>query len=145
MDIENVFTIVKSLHIIFVISWLAGLLYLPRLFLYHSKAEIGSEMDKTFQIMEKKLLYYITTPAMILAILLGLTLAHFIGFDYAWLHIKISLVLLLVCFHFYLAKCRKNFAIGKNNHSQKFYRIINEIPTVLMIVIIFIVMFKPYA
>lgn len=145
MDIENIYLTIKSLHIIAVISWLAGLLYLPRLFVYHSKVEIGSKMDETFKIMEKKILYFIIHPAMLITILLGLGLTHFIGFDYRWLHIKIFLVILLITFHFFLSRCRKNFAIGENKHSEKFYRIINEVPTVLMIGIVFLVIFKPYA
>jgi protoporphyrinogen IX oxidase len=145
MEAENVFLLIKSLHIVAVISWLAGLLYLPRLFSYHCKTTAQSEMDKTFQIMEKKLLYYITTPAMIAVILLGLGLVYFLGFDYAWLHIKLSLVLVLIGFHFFLMRCCKNFALGKNQHSEKFYRLINEVPTVIMIGIVFVVIFKPYA
>lgn len=144
MDTENLYLLIKSLHIIAVISWLAGLLYLPRLFVYHSRAAKGSELDNTFQIMERKLLNYITTPAMIIAVFLGLTLAHLIGFDYTWLHIKITLVLILIGFHLFLIKCRKNFVNGKNVYSEKFYRIINEAPTIIMILVIFLVIFKPY-
>lgn len=144
MDTENIFLLVKSLHIIAVISWLAGLLYLPRLFVYHTQVKIGSEMDKTFQIMERKLLYFIIHPAMLASILLGAGLAYFLGFDAIWLHLKASLVILLIGFSFFLSKCRKNFAMGKNKHSEKFYRIINEVPTILMILIVFLVIFKPF-
>lgn len=144
MDTENFYLLIKSLHVIAVISWLAGLLYVPRLFVYHSRANRGSDLDNTFQTMERKLLNYITTPAMIAAVLLGLTLAYLIGFDYTWLHIKITLVLILIGFHLFLIKCRKNFASGKNIYSEKFFRIINEVPTLIMILVIFLVIFKPY-
>lgn len=142
---ENVFLTVKSLHIIAVISWISGLLYLPRIFVYHSKVEVGSEMDKTFQIMERRLLRFIMNPAMILVIILGLTLAYIMGFDYVWLHIKLTLVAGLVIFHHLLSKWRKNFEKGENKHSEKFYRIINEVPTILVIGIVFLVIFKPFS
>ena len=141
---EYVFLAAKSLHIIAVISWLAGLLYLPRIYVYHCQAKIGSEMDKTFQIMEKRLLRFIINPAMILTLLFGLSLIYSIGFEFVWLHIKLTLVLGLIIFHGFLAKWRKDFEKGQNKHSQKFYRIINEVPTILMIGIVFLVIFKPF-
>jgi len=140
---EYVFLTAKSLHIIAVISWLAGLLYLPRLFVYHSQAEVGSEMDKTFQIMERRLLRFIMNPALILVIILGLTLAYIMGFNYVWLHIKLTLVVILIIFHHLLGKWRKDFEKGQNKHSRKFYRIINEVPIILVIAIVFLVIFKP--
>lgn len=142
---EYVFLTAKSLHIIAVISWLAGLLYLPRLFVYHSKVEVGSEMDKTFQIMERRLLRFIMNPALILVIILGLTLAYIMGFNYVWLHIKLTLVTALIIFHHLLSRWRKDFEKGQNKHSEKFYRIMNEVPTILMIAIVFLVIFKPFS
>ncbi len=140
--IEN-YDIIKIIHIIAVISWLAGLLYLPRIFVYHTQTNFGSEADKILQTMERKLLRYIMNPAMIIALICGLYLANEIGFEFIWLHIKITLVLALVFYHHFLAKCRKNFASGKNKYSQKFYRIINEVPTILMIIIVALVILKP--
>ena len=139
------FLTIKSLHIISVISWLAGLLYLPRIFVYHSKVEAGSEMDKTFQIMERRLLRFIMNPALILVIILGITLVYIMGFNYVWLHIKLTLVTGLIIFHHLLGRWRKDFEKGKNKHSEKFYRIINEVPTILMIGIVFLVIFKPFS
>jgi putative membrane protein len=142
---EYVFLTAKSLHIIAVISWLAGLLYLPRLFVYHSKVEVGSEMDKTFQTMERRLLRFIMNPALILVIILGLTLAYIMGFNYVWLHIKLTLVTALIIFHHLLSRWRKDFEKGQNKHGEKFYRIMNEVPTILMIAIVFLVIFKPFS
>jgi putative membrane protein len=142
---ENTYLIVKSLHIISVISWMAGLLYLPRIFVYHTKAEIGSDLDKTLQTMERKLLRFIMNPAMILSFIFGFWLIHFIGFSSGgWLHAKILLVLILAGFHGFLSKCRKNFASGSNKRSEKFYRIANEVPTLLMIAIVLLVVIKPF-
>lgn len=142
-DIEF-YDIVKILHIVAVISWLAGLLYLPRIFVYHAQIGVGSEADKIFQTMEKRLLYYIMTPAMILVFIFGLYLASQIGFEFIWLQIKITLVLGLAGYQGFLSKCRKSFVKGQNKHSQKFYRIINEVPTLLMIVIVTLVILKPF-
>ncbi len=144
MEEIELYDIVKILHIISVISWLAGLLYLPRIFVYHSQVSVGSETDKIFQIMEKKLLRFIMTPAMILVFIFGFYLASQIGFEFIWLHIKITLVLCLAGYHGFLSRCRKNFETGKNKHSQKFFRIINEVPTLLMIAIVVLVVLKPF-
>jgi putative membrane protein len=141
---ENLYPIIKSLHIIFVIAWMCGMLYLPRLFVYHSKAQKGGELDKTLQIMERKLLRIIINPAMILSFIFGFWLIHFIGFSGGWLHLKITLVLILAGFHGFLSRWRKDFAAGQNKHSEKFYRIINEVPTLLMIAIVFLVVLKPF-
>ncbi len=141
---ENLYLIIKSLHIIFVIAWMCGMLYLPRLFVYHSKATQGGELDKTLQIMERKLLRIIINPAMILSFIFGFWLIHFIGFSGGWLHLKIVLALTLIGFHIFLSKRRKDFESGKNKHSEKFYRIINELPTLLMIAIVFLVVLKPF-
>jgi putative membrane protein len=142
---DNAYLIVKSLHIISVISWMVGMLYLPRLFVYHTKAKIGSELDTTLQTMELKLIKIIINPAMIASFVSGVWLIYFIGFSSGgWLHAKILLVLILAGFHGFLSKCRKNFVAGSNKKSEKFYRIINEVPAVLMVAIVFLVVLKPF-
>jgi len=141
----DIFEIIKICHIVAVISWLAGLLYLPRIFVYHTQVAFGSESDKIFQQMEYRLLRYIMNPAMILTLVFGFYLASEIGFEFIWLHIKITLVFLLVGYQHFLSRCRKNFAAGKNKYSTKFYRIINEVPTILMIAIVALVILKPFA
>lgn len=143
---EEYYNWLKSFHLIFVISWMAGLLYLPRIFVYHAEVITGSNEDKTFQNMEKRLLKYIMNPAMILTLIFGLWIAWIYGFKNLgiWFHIKSTLVICLIGFHHYLAKMVKVFAQGKNNHSAKFYRIINEIPTVMMIAIVILVIVKPF-
>jgi len=136
---------IKSLHLIAVISWMGGLLYLPRLFAYHADVAFGSETDKIFQTMERRLLRIIMNPAMIATYILGLMLASIYGMKSlgAWFHIKFTLVILLSIIHGLLAKWRKNFVIGNNKHSSKFYRIINEVPAILMIIIVILVIVKP--
>ena len=141
----NSYLLFKSLHLIAVISWMAGLLYLPRIFVYHSEnnKEIISNVFKT---MERKLFYYIMTPAMILSWLFGLALIHEIDFEQLanfWLQLKIILVILLTAYHFYLGFLLNQFKLDQNNKTSKFYRYINEIPTLLLILIVFIVVFKP--
>ncbi len=141
----NSYLLFKSLHLIAVISWMAGLLYLPRIFVYHSEnnKEIISNVFKT---MERKLFYYIMTPAMILSWLFGLVLIHEIGFEQLanfWLQLKIILAILLTAYHFYLGFLLNQFKLDQNNKTSKFYRYINEIPTLLLILIVFIVVFKP--
>lgn len=143
MEEIELFDVVKIMHIVSVISWLAGLLYLPRIFVYHTRVAVGSEADKLFQEMEHKLLKFIMTPAMIAVFVFGLYLANEIGFA-GWLHVKLALVLTLAGYQGFLSRCRKNFAAGKNIRSEKFYRIINEIPAVLMIVIVTLVILKPF-
>lgn len=141
----EIYDIIKILHIIAVISWMAGLLYLPRIFVYHCRVKNNSETDKILQEMERKLLRYIMNPAMIATFLLGFYLAIQIGFEGSiWLHIKITLVLILAGFHGALSKWRKNFANNKNIHSEKFFRIINEVPTVIMILVVSLVILKPF-
>ena len=134
----------KSLHLISMVAWMAGLFYLPRLFAYHTKATQGSEADELFQTMERKLLRIIMNPAMISTFIFGLALAYIIGFKNLgiWFHIKFTLVLILAGFHGYLAKCRKQFIQGNNQHSFRFFAIINEIPTLLLVAIVFLVVFK---
>jgi len=138
------YEIIKILHIVSVISWMAGLLYLPRIYVYHTSVDKGSKTDEIFQKMEYRLLKFIMNPAMILTFAFGLYLAYQIGFDLTWIHIKLTLVLILAGFHGFLSVCRKKFANGQNQHSEKFYRIINEVPTILMIVIVTIVILKPF-
>ncbi len=141
----NLYLLFKSLHLISVISWMAGLLYLPRIFVYHAEAYHDSQKT-TFMTMERKLYNYIMMPAMILSWLFGLLLIHSLGFTIfseLWMQIKTVAVLLLTHYHFYLGKHLRQFAQNNNSKSPKFFRIINEIPTVLLIVIVFIVIFKP--
>ena len=142
----NFYLFFKSLHLIAVISWMAGLLYLPRIFVYHSQTKENDEQKNTFKVMERKLYNYIMTPAMIFTWLFGLFLIHSLSFSVfleLWMQIKLVLVLIMTYYHFYLGQCLRNFAINQNNKSSKFYRIINEVPTVLLIIIIFLVVFKP--
>ena len=141
----NTYLLYKSLHLIAVISWMAGLLYLPRIFVYHSEND-NEIITNVFKTMEKKLFYYIMTPAMILSWFFGLILIHEIGFNQLanlWLQLKLLFVILLTIYHFYLGKHLRMFALNNNNKSTKFFRVINEIPTILLIVIVFVVVFKP--
>ncbi len=141
----NLYLLFKSLHLIAVISWMAGLLYLPRIFVYHSETK-SNEVMETFKVMEKKLFFYIMNPAMILSWLFGFLLIHSIGIQSireTWLISKLLLVLSLTFYHFYLFGCLKKFSLNENNRSPRFFRVINEVPTVLLIVIIFLVVFKP--
>ena len=141
----NSYLLFKSLHLIAIISWMAGLLYLPRIFVYHS--ENNNEIISTvFKTMERKLFYYIMTPAMLLSWLFGLVLIHEIGFEQLanlWLQLKLILVIFLTIYHFYLGSLLNQFRLNQNNKTSKFYRYINEIPTLLLILIVFIVVFKP--
>ncbi len=142
----NYYLLFKSLHLISVISWMAGLLYLPRIFVYHAENSDDRKISDVFKIMEKKLYFYIMTPAMILSWIFGLLLIHSIGFQQLgqiWMIFKIIFVILLTMYHFYLRTILNQFRIDKNTHSHKFYRIINEIPTILLILIVFVVIFKP--
>ena len=142
----NTYLLFKSIHLIAVISWMVGLLYLPRIFVYHSENIKNMNSSNIFKIMEKKLFYYIMTPAMILSWIFGLILVFILGFSVfneLWIQLKLIFVILLTIYHFYLGKCVSNFDINQNNNSSKFYRIINEIPTILLIIIVFIVVFKP--
>jgi len=142
----NFYLLFKSLHLIAVVAWMAGLLYLPRIFVYHSENIGDLNSSNVFKIMEKKLFYYIMTPAMILTWLFGLLLVHTLGFSIfneLWIQLKFIFVILLTIYHFYLGNCVRNFKIDQNTNSSKFYRIINELPTILLIFIVFIVVFKP--
>ena len=144
MEEIELYDVVKILHIVAVISWMAGLLYLPRIFVYHTQVAPGSETDKIFQVMERRLFRFIMNPAMILVFIFGLYLASQIGFDLPWIHAKLTLVGILTFYHHLLGRWRKNFENGQNKHSQKFYRIINEVPTILMICIVALVILKPF-
>ena len=135
----------KALHIIAIIAWMAGMLYLPRLFVYHCEAAVGSVQSETFKVMERRLLRAIINPAMVASWVLGLWLA-WSGqwFSAPWLHGKLLLVLGLSGFHGMLARWTRDFAADRNQHSQKFFRIMNEVPTLLMIVIVILVVVKPF-
>ena len=136
----------KSLHLISVISWMAGLLYLPRIFVYHVENFDKKETIKIFETMERKLYNYIMRPAMILSWLFGIILVYLNGLESLvslWLQIKLVLVFILTIYHEYLGKCLRNLRDGSDNKSSKFYRIINEIPTILLILTVFVVIFKP--
>ena len=142
----NLYLLFKSLHLISVISWMAGLLYLPRIFVYHAENNSEVKISDIFKIMEKKLYFYIMTPAMILSWVFGLLLIHSIGFQQlgqTWMILKIIFGVVLTIYHFYLGKVLSQFKLDQNNRSNKFYRYINEIPTILLIFIVFVVIFKP--
>jgi protoporphyrinogen IX oxidase len=140
----------KAFHIIAVIAWMAGMLYLPRLFVYHCAAQKGSVQSETFKVMERRLLRAIINPAMIATWILGLTLAwagpdsRYGWFAYGWLQAKFTLVVLLSAFHGLFARWVKAFAADSNLHSQRFYRIINEVPTILLIGIVILAVVKPF-
>ena len=145
----NTYLLFKSIHLIAVISWMAGLLYLPRIFVYHSEAvqnNRSEDLMETFKVMERRLLVYIMNPAMIVSWIFGVLLIHTIGMDSfgsIWLQLKLAFVIILTIYHLFLFQCLRKFAENNNSFSTKFYRIINEIPTVLLICIILIVVFKP--
>ena len=141
----NLYLLFKSLHLISVISWMAGLLYLPRIFVYHAEAYHDSQKE-VFKTMERKLYNYIMMPAMLLSWLFGVLLIHSLGFDIfseLWMQIKSISVLILTFYHFILGKYMNDFAIDANIKSSRFFRFFNEIPTIILIVVIFVVIFKP--
>lgn len=144
----NAYLWFKAVHLIAVISWMAALLYLPRLFVYHCDAKPGSEMSETFKVMERRLLKAIMTPAMLAAWVLGLCLAYVSGFDYlsgtVWFWLKLGLVVCLTVCHLVLAGHVKAFAADKNEKSQGYFRVVNEVPTVLMIAIVILVVVKAF-
>ena len=142
----NSYLLFKSLHLIAVFSWMAGLLYLPRIFVYHVENKEKKEATDIFEVMEKRLFFYIMRPAMIFTWIFGLILIYLNGieiFYQLWIQIKIVLVVLLSVYNDYLGKCLKSLKNNTNTRSSKFFRIINEIPTVLLIFIVFVVIFKP--
>ena len=141
----NLYLLFKSLHLISVISWLAGLLYLPRIFVYHTEADHESQKN-VFKIMERKLYNYIMTPAMLLSWLFGILLIHYLGFSIfseLWMQIKIISITILTYYHLTLGKYLNDFAVDNNQKTPRFFRIYNEIPTIILIVVIFVVVFKP--
>jgi putative membrane protein len=136
---------IKALHVVAVIAWMAGMLYLPRLFVYHCNAEVGSKQSETFKVMERRLLKAIINPAMGVTWLAGLYLAwagHW--FSAGWLHGKLALVLAMSGTHGFFARWVKDFAADRNTRSPRFYRLVNEVPTVLMIAIVILVVVKPF-
>jgi putative membrane protein len=138
---------IKAFHVIAIIAWMAGLLYLPRLFVYHAASKKGSEQSETFKVMERRLLRYITTPAMLASWAFGLILAFSGVIDWSrdgWFHAKLVLVIVLSAFFGLLAKWTKDFALDRNTRSPRFYRIANEIPTLLMIGIVILVVVRPF-
>ena len=145
----NTYLLFKSIHLIAVISWMVGLLYLPRVFVYHVESinsKKSGDLVSTFKVMERRLFIYIMNPAMIASWIFGGLLIHTIGMDnfgFIWLQLKLIFVIILTLYHFFLFRCLRKFAENNNSHSPRFYRIINEIPTILLIGIIIIVVFKP--
>jgi putative membrane protein len=141
----NFYLLFKSLHLIAVISWMAGLLYLPRIFVYHSEASHDLQ-KQLFKTMERKLYNYIMMPAMLLSWLFGALLIHSLGFNIfqeLWMQIKVVSVLILTHYHFILGRYLQDFATDNNRKSSRFFRIINEVPTIILIVVVFVVVFKP--
>lgn len=135
----------KALHIIAVIAWMAGMLYLPRLFVYHCGADAGSMESETFKVMERRLLRFIMTPAMIMTWLLGLWLAwRYTGFVAGWLHAKLALAILMSGLHGMMSRVGRDFAADCNRKTAKFYRVFNEIPTLLMIAVVILAVVKPF-
>ncbi|ODA68030.1 hypothetical protein A7A08_01200 [Methyloligella halotolerans] len=137
---------IKAFHVIAIIAWMAGLLYLPRLFVYHAEAGAGSPQSETFKVMEKRLYRYIINPAMIASWILGLILVYYVidwSRDY-WFHAKLTLVILMSAYTGILGKWTRQFANDENTRSPKFYRIANEVPTVLMVLIVILVIVKPF-
>ena len=138
-----IYNILKSVHIFSVIAWMAGLLYLPRIFMYHADTKINKETSETFKVMERKLFSIIMTPAFIFTWITGLSMIHYFGFD-TWLILKLFFVLLLTVYHFLCGKWLTNFANDSNKITSKFFRITNEIPAIFLIAIIILVIFKPF-
>lgn len=138
---------IKALHVIADIAWMAGMLYLPRLYVYHCDAPLGSQQSETFKVMERRLLRAIINPAMIVAWLCGLTMIALnpaLLHDGGWLHAKLALVVALSVCHMFMARWRRAFAEDRNTHSQRFYRLINEVPTVIMILVVVLVIVRPF-
>ena len=142
----NYYLLFKSFHLIAVISWMAGLLYLPRIFVYHVENSEKKETTEIFEVMEKRLYFYIMRPAMILSWFFGIILIYINGLDFLsqlWMHIKLGLVVLLTIYHEYLGMCLRSLRLNTNTKTSRFFRIVNEVPTIILIIIIFIVIFKP--
>ena len=147
MEFE-LYPILKAFHIISFVAWLSGLLYLPRLFAYHTTVAVGSEASETFKIMEARLLRLITTPAMIATFIFGFWMAFDAGWLQPgtghWLHAKLAFVLGMAAFHGLCAKWRKDFAADRNTKSKKFYCMVNEIPAVILVIVVFLAILKPF-
>ena len=142
----NYYLLFKSLHLIAVISWMAGLLYLPRIFVYHAENNTEKNTSETFKIMERRLMFYIMTPAMILSWFFGIFLILINGISITlnlWVQAKLFLVVILTIYHLFLGYYLRKFALDENEKRAKFFRIINEIPTILLILIIFVIIYKP--
>jgi len=142
----NFYLLFKSLHLIAVIAWMAGLLYLPRIFVYHVENLEKEEATKIFEVMERRLYFYIMRPAMIISWLFGIILIYINGLDIfsqTWMHVKLALVVILTIYNEYLGICLKFLKLKTNTKTSRFFRIINEVPTIILIFIIFIVIFKP--
>ena len=142
----NTYLLFKSLHLIAVISWMAGLLYLPRIFVYHAEKSNNEDKNNTFKIMERRLFIYIMNPSMVLSWIFALIMFHKNSslLSAGWMHMKLLLVIFLTIYHFYLGACLKRFKNDNNNKSSKFFRIANEIPTVLLILSVFLAILKPF-
>ncbi|XUY26695.1 protoporphyrinogen oxidase HemJ [Agrobacterium sp. rho-8.1] len=145
VDPADAYLWIKALHIIAVISWMAGLFYLPRLFIYHTDAEPGSDKSETFKVMEQRLIKIIMNPAMMISWVLGLYLAWSVyGFQGGWLHAKIALVVLMTATHVYFSRSAKRFSRDENTRTARHWRLMNEAPTLLMIAIVILVVVKPF-
>ncbi len=140
----DIYTWVKALHIIAVLSWMAGMLYLPRLFVYHCSAEPGSELSETLKVMERRLMRAIMNPAMFVSVVLGLWMLIDIGIVGAWMHVKLTCAAGMIVMHMFMARWRKDFEADRNTRSHKFYRIANEVPTLLMIIIVIMAVVEPF-
>lgn len=142
----DLYSWLKSLHVIAIICWMAGLLYLPRLFVYHCETEVGSDQSEQFKVMERRLLRAIMNPAMIVSWVLGLWMVYESPFwlEQGWFHVKLTCLIGLTACHMGMAKWRRKFAEDANEHGHKFYRVMNEVPTVLMIIIVIMVVGKPF-
>jgi putative membrane protein len=138
----DMFLWIKAIHIISVIAWMAGLLYLPRLFVYHSDKEIEQNTSNTFKVMERKLYRFIMNPSVALVWITGLILFYYSGIE-TWLLVKIALVILMTFFHIFLGQRLRDFTADANKYSSRFFRIINEVPTIIMIIIVFLVVLQP--
>jgi protoporphyrinogen IX oxidase len=145
-NLANYYLWFKTLHVIAVISWMAGMLYLPRLYVYHADVKADSDTDKLLQLMEYRLLKFIINPAMIATFIFGLLNAYIYGFKAlgAWFHIKMTSVIAIAAIHGFLSRCRKNFVKGENKYSANFYRVINEAVTVFMVIAVATVIIKPF-
>ena len=143
VEFQSLYNWVKTFHIVFMVAWMAGLLYVPRLFVYHKENYENNSIKQVFKVMEKRLFYFIATPSMVIVWISGLYLGSILGFD-LWLLIKIGLVFLMTLFHIFIGIHLNRFKIEKQIKSAKFFRLINEIPFLLLLIIVILVTFKPY-